>query len=75
MKHGPLTSEFSCRKQKKNNVFFKLRAGRVHAASVSFGQQVIVFGGHLAYKDEQNRLETDSIGEISRPREWKGKFC
>ena len=61
--------------KKKTMVFFKLRAGRVHAASVSFGQQVIVFGGHLAYKDEQNRLETDSIGEISRPREWNGKFC
>ena len=60
---------------KKTMFFLKLRAGRVHAASVSFGQQVIVFGGHLAYKDEQNRIETDSIGEISRPREWKGKFC
>ena len=43
---------------------FLLRAGRINAASVSFGDQVIVFGGHLDYIG-QNLEMTDLIGEVS----------
>ena len=47
---------------------FLLRAGRINAASVSFGDQVIVFGGHLGHIGQnpvQNLGMTDLIGEVS----------
>jgi len=50
-----------------------LRAGRINAASVSFGDQVIVFGGHLGHIGQnpvQNLGMTDLIGEVSLNNCW-----
>ena len=41
---------------------FEFRAGRIYAASVSLGDQVIVFGGHLGHNGNHNLGPTNLIG-------------